>query len=138
MDTPSTLEGGCFCGAVRYRAAGTPFNSTVCHCTACRRSAGAAAVAWFSVHPRDFALTRGSLREHSSSLHGRRGFCADCGSSVTFRNESLPNEIDIATATLDDPARVPPRDHVWTASRLPWVGLLPGLPHYPRGRRGGA
>jgi hypothetical protein len=47
------LTGGCFCGAIRYEVAGAPFHETNCHCSICRRTAGAAFVTWFSVRSAD-------------------------------------------------------------------------------------
>jgi hypothetical protein len=41
----STLEGGCLCGAIRYRVSGKPANTMICHCRTCRRAAGSPVVA---------------------------------------------------------------------------------------------
>ena len=54
------MTGGCFCGFVRYRADGAPFDETNCHCTICRRTSGAPFVAWFSVARADFAFIAGA------------------------------------------------------------------------------
>jgi hypothetical protein len=53
------LKGGCFCGWIRYEAAGTPFHETSCHCSICRRTTGAPFVTWFSVPRPGFRLVRG-------------------------------------------------------------------------------
>jgi hypothetical protein len=127
------LTGGCHCGRVRYEAAGEPFHSAWCHCTDCRRSSGAPAMAWFSVPVSGFRLVSGRLRCHASSDRARRGFCADCGTSLTYHGTGLP-ELDIATATLDDPSLQPPGDHIFFGSRIAWV--IPGddLPKHDRER----
>ena len=136
MTTPS-LEGGCACGAVRYAAEGTPFHASLCHCIDCRRVLGASPVAWFSVRLKEFRLLRGEMREYRSSPPALRGFCADCGTGLTFRSEDSPDEIDVATATLDDPGVVPPELHLWTSQALPWALAADGLPRFPQGRPGG-
>lgn len=127
------LEGGCLCGRIRYAAGGTPFHATACHCTDCRRSSGAPFVAWFSVPADQFRLLQGELRGFASSPGVQRGFCGDCGTSLTYRNEAQP-EIDVSTATLDEPDRVPAQDHIWTRSKLGWVELGSQLPAYAKGR----
>jgi hypothetical protein len=56
------LTGGCFCGAIRYEARGTPFHETSCHCSICRRTTGAPFVTWFSVRSPDFRIIQGNRR----------------------------------------------------------------------------
>lgn len=129
-----SLEGGCACGALRYAVAGRPFHASLCHCIDCRRAMGASPVAWFSLRPEEFRLLRGRMREFRSSAPVRRGFCADCGTGLMFRSETTPDEIDIATATLDDPAAFAPELHLWTSQALPWTLAEDGLPRCRRGR----
>ena len=128
-----TMEGGCLCGAIRYRAEGTPYDETVCHCTMCRRASGAPMVAWFTV-PVGALRWVGAPARYRSSAGAMRSFCATCGSALAFQRDELPGEVDLATATLDDPARVPPRDHTRTSTQLPWVILADGLPRFPETR----
>ena len=40
------IEGGCLCGAVRYRAFWPAYGITHCHCQTCRRASGAPFVTW--------------------------------------------------------------------------------------------
>ncbi len=122
------LEGGCFCGRVRYQVSGTPFHSTVCHCVDCRRASGAPCFAWFSVRRDEIRIVAGTPTRYSSSSAVERTFCADCGTQLSWQSASLPDEIDIATATLDTPQLVPPRDHTWTSQKLPWLAIADGLP----------
>ena len=125
------LTGGCFCGQTRYQAAGTPFHSTICHCADCRRIAGAPLVAWFSVKSSDFTITRGTPQRFASSPAVTRRFCPNCGTPLTYQNAHHAEEIDILTATLDNPNAVPPQDHVYAAHRLAWLHIDDGLPHHP-------
>ena len=123
------LSGGCFCGAIRYQAAGTPFNQTNCHCSICRRTTGAPFVTWFSIRSTDFKIVNGEPSRFSSSEKGERFFCPRCGTQVAFRHADFPDEIDITTASLDDPELVPPRDNTHASSRLAWI-VPDGLPDY--------
>ena len=131
------LQGGCFCGAVRYEVTGEVFNSTLCHCTDCRKVSGAPAVAWFSARRADFRYTRGEPLRLASSPQVLRGFCRECGTTLSFEDARWPEELDIATASLDDPQQVPPRDHTFVRSRLAWMDLYDGLPEYPTTRSAG-
>jgi hypothetical protein len=128
------LEGGCQCGGVRYQAEGRPYNRSICHCSICRRTTGAPMVAWFSVKQTDFTITRGDLTSYRSSAIGTRGFCPTCGTQITFQDARLAQEIDITTASLDEPAAVPPEYHIFTSSKLDWVKLDDGLPLYEEQR----
>ncbi|MCA1246788.1 GFA family protein [Massilia sp. MS-15] len=131
------LEGGCFCGAVRYVVSGETFNSTLCHCSDCRRVSGAPALAWFSARRADFRFTKGEPARFASSAHVLRGFCPLCGTTLTFEDARWPEELDIASATLDDPEQVPPGDHTFVRSRLDWMRTDDGLPEYPSTRSAG-
>jgi hypothetical protein len=134
----SLLAGGCHCGKVRYEAHGRTFHPTICHCVDCRRVVGAPCVAWFSVERHGFRIVAGEMRRYASSARAERGFCADCGTSLTFQAHDLPGEIDVTTASLDNPERVPPADHTRTARRLGWMRFADGLPAYPGTRAKGA
>jgi len=125
------LKGGCFCGHVRYEAAGESFHPTVCHCSMCRRVAGSPVVAWFSVPRSGYRLVAGAPTRFASSAGAMRTFCPRCGTPLTFEGEAHPEEIDITTVSLDDPEAIPPRDHTRTETQLRWVRLADGLPSYP-------
>ena len=131
------LRGHCQCGQVRYEADAPPIQETACHCSICRRSSGAPLVAWFTVPRASFRFTQGTPSRFQSSAHGTRSFCPGCGTQLTFESSRLPEEIDISTCSLDDPERVPPRDHTHVASRLSWVQLADGLRAYPGARADG-
>ncbi len=128
------LTGGCLCGAIRYQTDGAPFHESICHCSLCRRSSGAPFVAWFSVPRASATLTSGAPAWFHSSIYGERGFCAQCGTSLFFRSADLPDEIDITTASLDDPGLLPPRDQLYTATRIQWIEDALVLPSFPAAR----
>lgn len=131
------LTGACHCRRVRYETDGSPFNATICHCTDCRRVSGAASVAWFSVPRASLRWTGAMPAAYASSPGVTRRFCGTCGTSLTFEDEQRhPDELDIATATLDDPDRAPPKDHVFASQRPVWDVIGDGLPVHARSRRG--
>src|SRR5215472_16042373 len=125
--------GECYCGAIRYQVSGTPFHESNCHCSICRRTTGAPFVTWFSVRRGEFRFVSGEPARFKSSERGTRSFCPRCGGQLTFENSDLPEEIDVITCSLDDPNVVPPRDNVWTSSRVRWI-VPDGLPEFRENR----
>jgi len=128
------LTGGCFCGAIRYEAEGTPFHETNCHCSICRRTTGAPFIAWFSVHPSEFRIVKGKPMRFNTTEQGVRSCCSRCGTQLTFQRAELSDEIDVTTCSLDNPELVPPKDNTRTSSRLVWI-VPDGLPDYREARR---
>jgi hypothetical protein len=133
-DADSLLIGGCHCGSIRYAIRGAARHETVCHCTICRRSSGAPAVAWFTVRKDALAFTSGTPTAYASSEHGTRGFCARCGSQLTFSSSRYPDDVDVTTASLNEPERVPPKDHTFTSSCLSWARWEDDLPRFAEAR----
>jgi len=123
--------GGCLCGAIRYAAQGAPLAVNHCHCVQCQRATGAAMATWATWRAADVRFVKGRPSEFASSPGARRGFCGQCGSTLTWRAvEGTPAEIDLAAGTLDDPDPITPRDHLFTKSRRRWLPLCDGLPAY--------
>lgn len=129
------LTGGCYCSEIRYEVEGEPLNGgqALCHCADCRRSAGAPMVGW-AMFPEDaLTVTKGEAKAFASSEHGRRWFCATCGSGLFYRNdEMLPGVVDIQAATFDDPEAVPAVAHIQVAERLSWMKQASELPEFER------
>jgi hypothetical protein len=133
----SNIQGGCFCGAVRYRASATPLASMVCHCNSCRRIAGAPMMAWLTFAKTAFVYSQGHPAELCSSPGVLRTFCAACGTQLTYHSDAYADEIDVTTSTLDDPTAFPPTHHSWMSDNLAWLTLGDGLPAYQRSRSAG-
>ncbi|MFO1059771.1 MAG: GFA family protein [Dongiaceae bacterium] len=124
------LEGGCLCGAVRYRVSLPPLDAGLCHCRMCQRSSGAPFQASAEIPAAGFALLRGAPRAYRSSAAAVRHFCPDCGSQLTFRAAADPSWISVNTPTLDRPEAIPPRRQIWCESRLGWLDGLAALPRH--------
>ena len=128
-----TMTGGCHCGAIRYEVKDKPFNHALCHCTDCRRHAGAPMVGWTMYPEASVRLTRGTPKVYSSSEHGRRHFCADCGTGLFYTNgQNLPGIVDVQSATCDDPAAIPAQAHIQVADRISWMATAHTLPAFDR------
>jgi hypothetical protein len=125
--------GGCHCGAIRYEAEGEALTHALCHCTDCQRHAGAPMVGWTMYPLASVKVTKGTPKVYESSQHGRRHFCAHCGTGLFYTNaEILSGIIDIQSATYDDPAAVPARAHIQVAERISWMERAHELPAFER------
>ena len=126
------LSGGCHCGAVRYQLSVAPERHGLCHCLDCRKASGAPAVGWLLV-PEDAVTTTGETREYASSEHGRRHFCPACGTGLFYTNEKIfAGQLDIQSATLDEPDHLPLPVQVQVADRISWMSDLNVLPTFDR------
>jgi hypothetical protein len=90
-------------------------------------------VAWGTVALAQLRVLRGELTHYRSSPPALRGFCASCGTGITYRHTHRPQEVDVALATLDEPQRLAPAAHVWVADKVPWLPITDGLPQFDGG-----
>jgi hypothetical protein len=129
----TTITGGCHCGAIRYEIAGELIVHALCHCADCRRHAGAPVVGWTMYAEDALKVTKGQPKLYKSSEHGRRQFCADCGTGLFYTNTNImPGIVDIQSGTYDDPDAVPAMMHIQTAERLRWMERAHELPTFER------
>lgn len=126
----TTLEGGCQCGAVRYEATGDPVMTAICHCSMCRRSNAAPAVAWAMFAESQVRFTRDIPKSYASSEEGRRGFCGTCGTQVSFTASYIPGLIDLTIGSMDRPDALAPQFHYWHSRRLAWAEFADALPRH--------
>lgn len=120
-------DGGCQCGAVRYRISAQPVRVSICHCTQCQRQSGTAFSMALIVPDDGFALLQGALKTWTRSSDAGRpvvcGFCADCGTRITHRAEAYRGFTNVRPGTLDDRAWLRPTTSYWTREKQPWVQL---------------
>lgn len=118
-----TLEGGCLCGAIRYRLTG-PFESIgLCHCRSCRLAAGTAGVGWVVVARAQFDYTSGQCAPFNSSPGVTRGFCARCGSTLSYENADAPHLVEMTLGTLDRPDSLVPTREIWLDDKPGWEAV---------------
>ncbi len=129
-------DGGCLCGAVRYRAvAGDSRTVTHCHCRMCRKATGGTFVTWVEFPAKDFVCTAGQPKTFRSSDLAERAFCGRCGCQLTFRAVADPaglaEAIWVALGGMDRPGDIEPTHHIFTDNQLSWLRLDDELPRWP-------
>ena len=128
------LEGGCACGAVRYRLTSPPMFVHCCHCRNCQRQTGSAfvlnalietdRVALLSGNPQPFVMPTDSGRPHTVFR------CPTCGTALWSEYGGLKVLRFVRVGTLDNPAALPPDVHIYIRSKLPWITLPEGVPRF--------
>ena len=132
MTNNPMFEGGCLCGAIRFRATAHPLRGVMCHCEICRRHSGAPALAFVHFPAEAFAWLEAQPSWFRSSQFAERAFCPACGSTLGMREEVLGDRVQVCIGSLDAPDRVRIQDHVWTSSRVSWFDTCDDLPRFPR------
>lgn len=122
--------GQCLCGALRFELRGQRLWVAHCHCHSCRRNTGSAVATFVGYRKEQLDYTRGERSFYESSAGVRRGFCADCGTPMTYESDRCPDEVHLYVSTLDEPGEYPPQVHVFFAERIPWMELSDNLPRY--------
>jgi len=133
-------EGGCLCGAVRYRVTGEPVRTSVCHCRKCQARTGSAfgIGAYFREADVELrgALTTYEYRSDETRRWLRTQFCPRCGTTVTWTAEALTGLRALAGGSFDEPRWLDCQRHVWTRSKQEWVVLPPHAEIFEKGSIG--
>lgn len=126
------LRGSCLCGTVRYEVVGPVHDVHHCHCGMCRKSHGGGFSTFARLNAADFHFVAGAeqVRGYRSSPPMERGFCAVCGSRLTFRFDGMPEAVWIAVGTFDDDCGVRAESHAFVASKAPWDEISDDLKQY--------
>lgn len=130
-------EGGCGCGALRYRITGEPIFVNNCHCTQCQHQTGSTSVVNAYIEGENFTLLSGAVTEHTVKA-GSGGphvicRCAACGVAVWSYYPRLGRlGLGIRVGTLDEPASLRPDAVIFITEALPWVNLPEGIPRFEK------
>ena len=123
-----TRQGGCLCGAVRFKTDGEPVNVRICHCRTCQKAMGSPFYARALFEPR--ALTvEGETAAYPSSEAIERVFCKRCGTRL-FSRRINGTAVGVALATFDDRNAFAPTEHIWVSEKIDWVRIDDGLRQY--------
>jgi hypothetical protein len=123
--TTETHSGGCQCGAVRFRVEGTLGDASVCHCRMCQKAFGSFYAPLVSTRGANLVWTRGAPKRFQSSSAAARGFCADCGTPLTYE---APDGVALAIGAFDKPEQIAPRIQWGVEAKLTYVDHIHELP----------
>lgn len=127
------FEGGCACGAVRYRLTSPPMFVHCCHCRDCQRQTGGAFAINALIETDRIAVESGEIApSHMPTDSGRVHDvhrCVACGTALWSDYGGRPAMRFARVATLDNPTALKPDVHIFTRTRLPWVEVT-GAPEF--------
>jgi len=122
--------GQCLCGHVKFEASGAPLWIAHCHCLSCRRQTGSCVATFVGFRRTQLVFPTGQRAVYKSSPGVRRGFCAKCGTPLSYEADRHAGEIHIYVCSLDRPQDFVPQVHVFHAEHVPWLELNDGLPRH--------
>ena len=132
-----SLEGGCYCGALRFTADGNPMFKGQCHCRECQYISGGHPNAVMAMPEASFKYTKGSpkkFRRGDLADPVTREFCADCGTHILARTPRVPGAVMLKVGVLDDPSVYGTAQMViYTIDKQSFHQLPPGVPSFERG-----
>lgn len=133
---PAPFEGGCLCGAVRYRCDAAPIWSGHCHCNSCKKLSGAPFTTAFTVKTDAFHILSGDTLVFERGGDGghavRTRRCAGCGTWVWAERDARLDFRAVLAPTLDAPLALPLVAHAYVSQASPWITLDPELTQFQK------
>jgi len=130
------IEGGCYCGAIRYEAEGNPAFKGQCHCRECQYFSGGHPNVIIGMPEAGFAYTKGSpkaFRRGDLETPATREFCSECGTHLLSKAPGLPGTVMIKVGTLDDPGIFEkPQMAIYTIDKQSFHTVPEGIPTFER------
>ncbi len=128
------VEGGCYCGKVRYQAEGEPMMAGQCHCRECQYITGGGPNMFMAMPATGFTYTAGEPKQFTRKDLDRavtREFCPECGTHLATRVPSLPAVI-VKVGTLDDSKVYNPQIAIYTCDKPDFHHVPDGMPAFAR------
>ncbi len=130
------IEGGCYCGEVRYEVGGDPIFKGQCHCRECQYISGGSPNVTMAMPEAGFRYTKGQPKAFSRkdlATPVTREFCGECGTHILSKAPSLPGTVLLKVGTFDDPALfVGPSMAIYMVDAQPFHLVPAGLPSFQR------
>jgi hypothetical protein len=130
---PAALEGGCMCGAVRYRISAPPIAMGLCHCNRCRPQSGSAFSTIIIIKRSTFELEGETMVFEDVGSSGQRvgrRSCARCGSPLTTEPDVAPDVMFVKAGGIDNNEWFKPAMELFVTRRRPWVAPVPGAAQF--------
>jgi hypothetical protein len=129
------LEGGCYCGKVRYVAEGEPKLKAQCHCRECQYISGGSPNVFMLMPVDGFSFTKGTPKQFTrGDVKGAvtRKFCGECGTHLVTHRPGL-RVVNVKAGTLDDPTLYGrPQAAIYTVDKQPFHAIPEGLRSFER------
>jgi hypothetical protein len=128
------LEGGCYCGKVRYQAEGEPMMAAQCHCRECQYISGGGPNMFVAMPVGGFKYTANQPKQFTRSDLERavtREFCAECGTHLVTKVLGLPAVV-LKVGTFDDPTLFTPKLAIYTCDKQAFHHVPEGMPSFER------
>lgn len=130
------LQGGCYCGALRYQATGEPLFKGQCHCRECQYITGGSPNVVIAMPDSGFSYTKGAPKLYRRSDLPKpvtREFCAECGTHILGKGSGLPGAVILKVGTLDDPSVYGgPQMAIYTIDKQSFHSIPEGIPAFER------
>jgi hypothetical protein len=131
-----TIEGGCYCGGLRYRAEGEPMFKGQCHCRECQYFSGGQPNVIVGMPSSSFKYTKGSPKGFTRKDLAKpvtREFCPECGTHILTRSPNLPQAVIVKVGTFDDPKLFGgPQMAIFTIDKQSFHHVPSGIPAFER------
>jgi hypothetical protein len=134
----SDIEGGCGCGAVRFKISEPLMGSGVCHCLDCQKFSGGGPNYVVLASKQGFAVTKGrdQVKVYRSKADSGgevgRAFCAECGAPLYTETGAMIPFYPVKVGALDDASTYSPGVHLYMDSAQPWHLTHQGVPQFPK------
>lgn len=127
-----TVEGSCYCGAVRFRLTLPSRFCASCHCVNCRRAHGAAFVTWAGFRRDQLELVEGEERlvRYRTETEAVRSFCGTCGSTLFYEGPRWEGEVHVARANIEGEIDRPASGHVYVDQKASWWEISDDQPRF--------
>jgi hypothetical protein len=116
--TEQPITGGCQCGRVRYEITGPLTDPHICHCRMCQRAFGNFFASLVGVERQHILWPKGEPEFFRSSSIIKRGFCANCGTPLSYANDES-DRLSVSIGSLDDPKIAVPHAQYGAEGKLP-------------------
>jgi hypothetical protein len=129
------IEGGCYCGAIRYRAEGEPIFAGQCHCRECQYITGGNPNVIMAMPMSGFSYTKGQPQKYARPDLDNpvtREFCGNCGAALGTSAPSMPDGMILKVGTMDDPSVFEPQMAIYTIDQQSFHHIPEGLPAFER------
>jgi hypothetical protein len=130
VEQDNIQDGGCACGAVRYRLKSKPMFVHCCHCRDCQRQTGTAFVLNALIETNRVEMLAGEAQltavPTDSGKPHRIFRCPSCQTAVWSEYGGVEKIRFVRIGTLDQPSALQPDVHIYVRSKVSWLRLPDG------------